>query len=85
MQAVVLTANTEHPHHCAGLSMQATADTIARACGSVGSNREYLDQLVAQCALLGIEDGYVSELAAMVELAATAAATDPGSCHCRCS
>ena len=73
VQAVVLTANTRHPQHCAGLSMQATANTIARACGSVGSNRDYLDQLVAQCEVLGIEDDYVSELAALVEAAAVAA------------
>ena len=77
VQAVVLTANTRHPQHCAGLSMQATADTIARACGSVGSNRDYLDQLVSQCEVLGIEDGYVSELAVLVEAAAVAVAAAP--------
>ena len=67
VQAVVLTANTAHPHHCGDLSMQATAAIIARACGRIGSNREYLDQLVAQFGVLGIEDPYVHTLAGMVD------------------
>lgn len=69
VQAVVLTANTAHPHHCGDLSMQATAAIIARACGRIGSNREYLDQLVAQFGVLGIADDYVHALAGMVEAA----------------
>lgn len=69
VQALVLTANTAHPHHCGDLSMQATAATIARACGRIGSNRAYLDQLVAQFGVLGIADDYVCTLAAMVETA----------------
>jgi glutathione-specific gamma-glutamylcyclotransferase len=60
---LVLTANTAHPHYRGDLSLQATAATIARACGRVGSNRDYLDQLVTQCGVLGITDSYVRELA----------------------
>ena len=35
----------------------------------IGSNREYLDQLVAQFSVLGIEDPYVHALAEMVQRA----------------
>lgn len=66
VQALVLVANTRHPHHQRGLSMQSTAATIARACGRIGSNRDYLDQLVRQLDVLGVEDGYVRALAALV-------------------
>lgn len=64
--ALVLTANTGHRHYRGNLTMQQTADTIARACGRIGSNRDYLDQLAVQCGVLGIDDPYVQELAAMV-------------------
>ncbi len=68
-QALVLTANTAHPHYRGDLSMQATAATIANACGRIGSNREYLDQLVTQFGVLGIVDPYVHALAEMVQTA----------------
>lgn len=70
MQALVLVANTAHTHYRANLSLQATAATIATACGRIGSNRDYLEQLVQQCGVLGIEDAYVRELAALVNAAA---------------
>lgn len=68
VQALVLTANTAHPQHCHDLSMQDTAATIAHACGRIGSNREYLNQLVQQLDVLGIEDRYVDALHALVAL-----------------
>lgn len=71
VQALVLVANTTHTHHRGDLSMQATASTIARASGRIGTNREYLDQLVAQCGVLGIEDAYIQELATLVTLSAS--------------
>ncbi|MCT6716869.1 gamma-glutamylcyclotransferase [Acidovorax sp. K2F] len=70
VQALVLVANTAHTHYRANLSLQATAATIATACGRIGSNRDYLEQLVQQCGVLGIEDAYVRELAALVNAAA---------------
>jgi cation transport protein ChaC len=66
VQALVLVANTTHPLYRGDLSMQTTAATIATACGRIGSNRDYLEQLVRQCEVLGIRDGYVHELAALV-------------------
>ena len=69
VQALVLVANTAHTHYRGDLSLQATAATIATACGRIGSNRDYLEQLVQQCEVLGIEDAYVRELAALVDAA----------------
>lgn len=71
VEALVLVANTAHTHHRGDLSMQATADTIARASGRIGTNREYLDQLVVQCGVLGIDDVYIRELATLVTLSAS--------------
>ena len=63
----MLTANTVHPQYRGGLSLEDTAAIIASACGSVGSNRAYLDQLNEQLDLLGIEDEHVRALSAAVE------------------
>lgn len=68
--ALVLVANTTHPLYRGDLSMQATAATIATACGRIGSNRDYLEQLVRQCEVLGIRDRYVHQLAALVRTVA---------------
>ena len=70
VQALVLVANTTHTHYRGDLSMKATAATIATACGRIGSNRDYLEQLVRQCEVLGIGDGYVHQLAALVRTVA---------------
>ncbi|HAU58545.1 MAG TPA: gamma-glutamylcyclotransferase [Comamonadaceae bacterium] len=67
VEALVLTANTAHPQYRHDLSLQDTAAIIASACGSIGSNRDYLDQLNEQLDLLGIEDGHVRELSDMVQ------------------
>jgi cation transport protein ChaC len=61
-QALVLTANTAHPQYRGELSLEDTAAIIASACGSIGSNRAYLDQLDEQLDLLGIEDDHVRAL-----------------------
>ena len=69
MQALVLVANTAHTHYRGDLSLQATATTIATACGRIGSNRDYLEQLVQQCGVLGITDPYIQRLSTMVRAA----------------
>lgn len=76
VRALVLSANTAHPLHRGGLSLDDTAAIIASAQGSVGSNRDYLDQLACQLDLLGIRDDYVRCLAARVR--AHRAAQDRG-------
>jgi len=66
IQALVFTANTAHPQHRHDLSLAETAATIASACGSTGTNRDYLDQLAEQLDVLGIVDAHVGALAAAV-------------------
>lgn len=67
IRALVLTAKTDHPQYRHDLSLHETAAIIASACGSIGSNRAYLQQLTEQLEVLGIEDGHVRELSAMVQ------------------
>lgn len=67
IQALVLTANTAHPQYRHDLSQQDTAAIIASACGSIGTNRAYLDQLAEQLDVLGIVDDHVRELSATVQ------------------
>jgi cation transport protein ChaC len=65
--ALVFAANTDHADHVGELSLDETADVIARAGGGLGSNRQYLEQLVWQLQHLGIEDGYLLRLLQRVQ------------------
>lgn len=67
IESLVFTANTSDPQYCQDLSLQDTASIIASACGSIGSNRDYLDQLSEQLDVLGIDDGHVRELSHAVQ------------------
>ena len=78
IEALVLTANTAHPQYRGELSLEDTAAIIASACGSIGSNRAYLDQLDEQLDLLGIEDDHVRALSAMVRREAAKALHETG-------
>lgn len=62
ISALVFAANSAHPDHVGELPLAETARIVAQAAGFLGSNREYLDQLVAQLCNLGIEDDYVRRL-----------------------
>lgn len=62
IEAVVFGANHDHADHHPELPVAQTAAIIASACGTLGSNREYLEQLAGQLAALRIEDPYISEL-----------------------
>ena len=75
IEALVLTA---HPQYRGELSLEDTAAIIASACGSIGSNRAYLDQLDEQLDLLGIEDDHVRALSAMVRREAAKALHETG-------
>ncbi len=60
--ALVFTANTNHPEYVGELPLHETAATVATACGPLGSNRHYLEQLAAQLQALQIDDPYVQTL-----------------------
>lgn len=62
VRALTLRSNPGHPSHAAHLDLDDTAAIIARACGSHGSNLDYLQQLADQLDRLDIEDGYVRDL-----------------------
>jgi len=62
VSALVFAANTEHADHVGELTLDEAADIIARAEGVLGSNRQYLEQLVRQLEHLGISDSYLLQL-----------------------
>jgi len=67
VDALVFAANTEHADHVGELSLDDAADIIARAEGVLGSNRQYLEQLVWQLQHLGISDDYLLQLLERVQ------------------
>lgn len=60
--ALVFAADTAHSSYVEELPLNATADVIARGSGTMGSNRDYLEQLANQLKALEIEDPYVDQL-----------------------
>ena len=62
VSALVFAANTDHADHVGELTLDEAADMIARAEGVLGSNRQYLEQLVRQLEHLGISDDYLLQL-----------------------
>lgn len=68
VKALVFRANKGHPNYFGEHPLDETAAMIAVAKGEIGSNRDYLLQVAAQLDRLGIEDRYVQELAARVQL-----------------
>ncbi|MDP2163383.1 MAG: gamma-glutamylcyclotransferase [Hydrogenophaga sp.] len=62
VRALALLSNPDHASHAAHLNLQETAAIIGRACGSHGTNLEYLRQLAVQLGRLGINDDYVRGL-----------------------
>ena len=64
--ALVMTANVAHADYLGELPLEDTAAMIAGASGMLGSNRDYLERLGGQLALIGIHDPYVDELWARV-------------------
>ena len=60
--ALIFGVNTAHDDHVGELPLDDTAAIIARAEGVLGTNREYLEQLVWQLEHLGIVDRYLQQL-----------------------
>jgi cation transport protein ChaC len=67
IEAIVLTANTQHPDYLHEMPLEQTAQMIARATGPRGSNLSYLDNVACQLALLGLQDDYIGHLLARVQ------------------
>jgi cation transport protein ChaC len=60
--ALAFASNPAHPSYVGELTLGETAAIIAGGNGVLGTNREYLEQLVAQLDVLGIDDPYVAQL-----------------------
>ena len=67
MTALVFAANAAHDDHVGELPLDEAAGMIARAEGVLGTNRQYLEQLVWQLRALGLEDAYLHELLQRVQ------------------
>jgi glutathione-specific gamma-glutamylcyclotransferase len=65
--ALVFAANTAHDDHVGELPLDEAAAIIARAEGVLGSNRQYLEQLVWQLQHLGLDDRYLQQLLQRVQ------------------
>jgi cation transport protein ChaC len=65
--ALVFAANTAHDDHVGELPLDEAAAIIARAEGVLGSNRQYLEQLVWQLEHLGLDDRYLRQLLQRVQ------------------
>jgi cation transport protein ChaC len=62
VRALVFAVNAAHADHVGELPLDDTAAIIARAEGVLGSNRQYLEQLVWQLDHLGICDAHLQQL-----------------------
>jgi glutathione-specific gamma-glutamylcyclotransferase len=62
IEALVFTAKPENPEYAGEQPLDKTAAIIASASGPLGSNLDYLEQLAAQLAALGINDPYIARL-----------------------
>lgn len=65
--ALAFVSNPASMNYVGAQALDETAAAIAKASGFMGSNRQYLEQLAAQLAHLGIEDDYVTQLLARVD------------------
>jgi cation transport protein ChaC len=65
--ALVFAANPAHDDHVGELPLDDAAAIIAHAEGVLGSNRQYLEQLVWQLEHLGLDDGYLRQLLQRVQ------------------
>ncbi len=65
--ALVFAANAAHADHVGELPLDETATIIARAEGVLGSNRQYLEQLVWQLDHLGLDDSHLRQLLQRVQ------------------
>ena len=73
VDAYTLVVNRDHALYVPPMALSAMAARIARAAGSRGANRDYLDQTVRHLDSLGISDGLLHRLLDRVEKIASGA------------
>lgn len=62
VSALVFASNPAHSDYVGELTLEQTVAMIAKATGTIGSNRHYLEQLAIQLQALEIDDVYVARL-----------------------
>lgn len=62
VSAMAFACNTAHPDYVGELPLAEAGNMIARGCGVLGTNRQYIEDLAEQLAHLGIEDAYLARL-----------------------
>lgn len=67
VSALCYVVDPAHSQYAGGLELQAQADVIAKAAGSAGPNREYLENTTQHLAALGIADESMENLHKLVE------------------
>ncbi|CAB3929385.1 gamma-glutamylcyclotransferase [Achromobacter insolitus] len=67
VRAITFVANTASNQYEHDPATHSAAAAIARACGSLGTNREYLSKLNQALDALGMQDKYVTQMAAVVD------------------
>ncbi|MDR3451264.1 MAG: gamma-glutamylcyclotransferase [Rhodoferax sp.] len=68
INALVFAANTAHAQYVGELPIEQTAAIIATGTGHLGTNRQYLENLVAHFKEFKIEEEYLTELLMQVEV-----------------
>lgn len=67
--ALVFTSKHSHPDYVGERPLPENAALIVRACGPLGSNRDYLEQLADHLTILEIEEEYIEQLLKQVKAA----------------
>lgn len=73
VRAITFVANRRHPRYAGKLPPAAIVERIAHAAGDLGTNRYYLFRLTEHLDMLGIVDGPMHRLAAIVRVRAGSA------------
>jgi cation transport protein ChaC len=66
VRALTFAMDRNSPRYIGGLTPEATADVLAKACGFKGSMAEYLHATVLKLEELGIHDSYLWRLQGLV-------------------
>jgi glutathione-specific gamma-glutamylcyclotransferase len=77
LTALAFTADRSHPQYCGHLPLAAKATLIRQGVGESGSNVDYLANLIASLAALGVVDGSLQALARTLEGSFNPAADQP--------
>ncbi|WP_439814247.1 gamma-glutamylcyclotransferase [Zavarzinia sp. CC-PAN008] len=70
LRAVTFTINRSHERYAGRMCPDATAGTLAAACGRIGTCREYLEKSIEALARIGVRDRYMDDLHRRIQVLA---------------